>query len=43
VHAELCEVLEEAGIPHKTVFRRDHLFNLSQIMPRTRSAPVFIV
>ena len=25
VHAELCEVLEEAGIPHKTVFRRDHL------------------
>lgn len=29
VHAELCEVLEQAGIPHKTVFRRDHLFNLS--------------
>lgn len=29
VHAELCEVLEEAGVPHKTVFRRDHLFNLS--------------
>ncbi len=29
VHAELCEVLEEAGIPHKTVFRRDHLFYLS--------------
>lgn len=29
VHAELCEVLEDAGIPHKTVFRRDHLFNLS--------------
>jgi hypothetical protein len=29
VHAELSEVLEEAGIPHKTVFRRDHLFNLS--------------
>jgi hypothetical protein len=28
VHAELCEVLEEDGIPHKTVFRRDHLFNL---------------
>ena len=27
VHAELCEVLEEAGIPHNTVFRRDHLFN----------------
>jgi len=29
VHAELCEVLEEAGIPHKTVFRRDHLFNMN--------------
>jgi hypothetical protein len=29
VHAELCEVLDEAGIPHKTVFRSDHLFNLS--------------
>jgi hypothetical protein len=28
VHAELCEVLEEAGIAHNTVFRRDHLFNL---------------
>lgn len=28
VHAELCEVLDEAGIPHNTVFRRDHLFNL---------------
>ncbi|HXC48154.1 MAG TPA: hypothetical protein VNU20_07665 [Candidatus Sulfotelmatobacter sp.] len=27
VHAELCEVLEEAGIPHKTIFRSDHLFN----------------
>src|SRR6266702_342468 len=33
VHAELCEVLEEAGIPHKTVFRRDHLFNLSNQPP----------
>ena len=29
VHAELREVLDEAGIPHKTVYRRDHLFNLS--------------
>jgi hypothetical protein len=28
VYAELCSVLEEAGIPHNTVFRRDHLFNL---------------
>ena len=29
VHAELCGVLEEAGIPHKTVYRKDHLFNLA--------------
>ena len=28
VHAELCAVLDEAGIPHNTVYRRDHLFNL---------------
>jgi hypothetical protein len=28
VHAELCEVLDEAGIPHHTVHRHDHLFNL---------------
>lgn len=28
VHAELCSVLDEAGISHNTVFRRDHLFNL---------------
>jgi hypothetical protein len=28
VHAELCSVLDEAGIPHNTVYRRDHLFNL---------------
>jgi hypothetical protein len=28
VHAELCGVLDEAGIPHNTIFRRDHLFNL---------------
>ena len=28
VHVELCGVLDEAGIPHNTVYRRDHLFNL---------------
>ena len=28
VHAELCTVLDEAGIHHHSVFRRDHLFNL---------------
>jgi hypothetical protein len=29
VLAELCEVLDEAGIPHKSIFRSDHLFNFS--------------
>ena len=29
IHAELCELLDEAGVPHKTVFRSDHLFNLN--------------
>jgi hypothetical protein len=33
VHAEMCSVLDEAGIPHKTVFRQDHLFNLSSYSP----------
>ena len=27
VCAELCTVLDEAGIPHKTIHRQDHLFN----------------
>jgi hypothetical protein len=27
VHAELCELLGEQGIPHKTIRRQDHLFN----------------
>jgi hypothetical protein len=29
VHADLCSVLDEAGIAHNTIFRRDHLFNLN--------------
>src|SRR5260370_31997969 len=29
IHAELCSVLDDTGIPHKTVRRQDHLFNLS--------------
>jgi hypothetical protein len=29
LHAEICQVLDEQGIPHKTVQRSDHLFNLS--------------
>jgi len=28
LHLELCDVLDQAGIPHKTVQRRDHLFHL---------------
>ncbi len=28
-HAELCELLNEGGIPHKTVRGEDHLFNLN--------------
>jgi len=27
VHAELCELFGEQGIPHKTIRRQDHLFN----------------
>jgi hypothetical protein len=29
IHAELCLLLDEQGIPHKTVRRADHLFNLN--------------
>lgn len=29
IHAELCQLLEEHGIPHKTIRRQDHLFNLN--------------
>ncbi len=29
LHAELISVLDSAGLPHKTVRRRDHLFNLN--------------
>jgi hypothetical protein len=29
LHTELCSILDEAAIPHKTVQRRDHLFNLA--------------
>jgi hypothetical protein len=29
IHAELCQLLEEQGIPHKTIRRQDHLFNLN--------------
>ena len=29
VHVELCQVLDDAGILHNTVYRRDRLFNLT--------------
>jgi hypothetical protein len=29
IHAELCQLFDEQGIPHKTVRRADHLFNLN--------------
>src|SRR5438874_9641690 len=29
IHAELCELLNEEGIPHRTDRREDHLFNLN--------------
>src|SRR5437899_12069821 len=29
IHAELWSVLDDAGIPHKTVHHQDHLYNLS--------------
>jgi hypothetical protein len=29
VRTELCTVLDEAGIPHKTLYRQDHLFNFN--------------
>lgn len=29
IHVELCEILDRAGIPHTTLRRSDHLFNLT--------------
>ena len=29
VCTEVCTVLDEAGIPHKTIRRQDHLFNFN--------------
>ena len=37
--AELCTVLDEAGIPHKTVHRQDHLFNFSNQVPYQIGVP----
>ncbi len=30
VHTEICALLDEAGIPYKTVRREDHLFNIAR-------------
>lgn len=30
LHTELCQLLDEEGIPHKTVRRADHLFHISR-------------
>jgi hypothetical protein len=37
--AELCTVLDEAGIPHKTVHRQDHLFNIANRVPYELGVP----
>jgi hypothetical protein len=36
---ELCAVLDEAGIPHKTIHRQDHLFNLASQVPYEVGVP----
>lgn len=33
IHAEICLLLDEQSIPHKTVRREDHLFNLNNQPP----------
>jgi hypothetical protein len=39
VCAELCTVLDEAGIPHKTIHRQDHLFNFANQSPYELGVP----
>ena len=39
VCTEICTVLDEAAIPHKTIRRQDHLFNLSQQSPYQIGVP----
>jgi hypothetical protein len=36
---ELCTVLDEAGIPHKTIHRQDHLFNFANQVPYELGVP----
>lgn len=39
VCTEICTVLDEAGIPHKTIRRQDHLFNISNQAPYEVGVP----
>ena len=39
VCTEVCTVLDEAGIPHKTIRRQDHLFNLNNQSPYEVGVP----
>jgi hypothetical protein len=39
VCAELCTVLDETGIPHKTIHRQDHLFNFANQSPYELGVP----
>ncbi len=39
VCTEICALLDEAGIAHKTIRRQDHLFNLSQQSPYQIGVP----
>jgi len=39
VCTEICTVLDEAGIPHKTIRRQDHLFNLNNQTPYEVGVP----
>jgi hypothetical protein len=39
VCTEICTVLDEAGIPHKTIRRQDHLFNFSNQAPYEVGVP----
>ena len=39
VCTEICTVLDEAGIPHKTIRRQDHLFNFNNQAPYEVGVP----
>src|SRR6266700_1116443 len=39
VCTEICTVLDEAGIPHKTIRRQDHLFNFNNQTPYEVGVP----